>query len=119
MLLVVMGHVQLFVLPGTNKTIMSIIGASEMPIFFFISGFFGYKALDRWGKIKIHRQIYHKFRELIIPAAFFLFAFWFCFEITPEYIPLEKFLDGGFLGGYWFTPVLFEYFIVYFAIVYT
>lgn len=110
MFLVVFGHVLLgsFDIGGYNSVLSSILLTFRMPMFFFISGYIGYKAIDRWtwGFYKLSMK--KKLIVQIIPAAFFFVVYSLCHNTNPL-----LFYKTGF-GGYWFTFVLLEMFIVYF-----
>lgn len=92
----------------------SVVGAFfltfRMPMFFFISGYLGYKAIDKFS--------YSTYRELVRKKAFVQLVptaiFFSLFQISINRSPLVYFKEG--LTGYWFTLVLFELFITYYTI---
>lgn len=112
MLLVVFGHVFTFGFGDYNceAIIPSIFILFRMPVFFFISGFIGYKAIARWNRQFYVSNLKKKLVVQIIPALFFFTLFQLCHGKG-----LFSFVDEGF-GGYWFTFTLLEYFIVYFSV---
>ena len=82
--------------------------APVMPLFFFISGFLSYKqnlsVNDFWNNIR------HKFVFLIIPAV----AFRIVMNMV-KHVSIFHFITAG-MGGYWFTVVLFECFLIYYLL---
>lgn len=81
----------------------------RMPMFFLISGFVFYKAGVSWNKEQIVSFLKKKIPvQLIGPLVFYV--------VYVHVIYPDMFLDMFFVGskyGYWFTFVLFEYFIFY------
>ena len=81
-----------------------------MPTFFFISGFVLYKTNQVWNLKNVGLFIKKKFPVQIITTAIFFLVYLYIKEISL--------LDGLYSeskDGYWFTYVLFVYFIVYSA----
>ena len=80
----------------------------NMPIFFFVSGFLAYK--ENMAASQIQKRIWQKFQFLVIPAVVFkLFS-----DLLHEKNPILTIYDG--FGGYWFTIVLFECFLIYYLV---
>ena len=83
--------------------------APVMPLFFFVSGFLAYKQSmsvnDFWNNIR------HKFVFLVIPAVVFRIG-----QSMVKHHSLFGFITGG-MGGYWFTVVLFEVFLIYYLVI--
>lgn len=106
MFLVVLGHVCNWTLglDELHPTIPGLILYFRMPLFFFISGFIGFKAIDFWDKKHYGRRLLTKAKVQLIPTIVF-------FSI----IILLGIHSWAFPGGYWFTLVLFEMFLVYFS----
>lgn len=79
-----------------------------LPIFFVISGFLAYKpsmaVKDVWN------NIYKKFMFLVIPAVIFRMAL----NMMHHKNVFSFIVDG--MGGYWFTAVLFECFLIYYLV---
>ncbi|MBR4828595.1 MAG: acyltransferase [Muribaculaceae bacterium] len=94
-------------LPSITKYLLQI----RMPLFFFISGFVLYKAGVVWDTKQIVSFFKKKIPvQLISPFIFFLtFVF-----VTDKNLVESLFADGKV--GYWFTYVLFEYFVLYAAV---
>ena len=78
-----------------------------MPLFFFISGFVFYKTDRHWNFHTLKDFISKKFIFQIIPTAIFLCVFLY----LNHAIEWSSF--GTFKSGYWFTLILFEYFLFY------
>ncbi len=86
----------------------------RMPAFFFVSGFLAHGAGFGWTPRSAARLAWRKLRVQVIPALVFLCVFivlrrgdfWQCFTLCMR--SPEK-------GGYWFTWVLLQMFIVYYA----
>lgn len=102
MILVVYFHISAY---GFSSYVMGyndIIERFRMPLFFFISGWL-FKYIDR-PTIEIIKQ---KFIVQIVPTAFFLLLYLYVFD----YLSFASF--GSDKKGYWFTYVLFEFFVIY------
>lgn len=94
---------------GHYETLSSqMLYAPVMPLFFFVSGFLAYKQSmsvnDFWNNIR------HKFVFLVIPAVVFRIGL-----SMVKHHSLFGFITGG-MGGYWFTVVLFEVFLIYYLV---
>jgi fucose 4-O-acetylase-like acetyltransferase len=112
-LLVVTGHVIFFSFHNSFENVQmmrlwQILNAGlEVPIFFFISGFFSYKPVEPRGD-KIMNFIGQKFKALVIPAtAFMLFFCWL------HRINLIQAVIDPYKAGFWFTFSLFEIMLLY------
>ena len=102
MILVVYFHISAY---GFSSYVMGyndIIERFRMPLFFFISGWL-FKYIDRPTK-EIIKQ---KFMVQIVPTAFFLLLYLCIFD----YLSFDSF--GSDKKGYWFTYVLFEFFVIF------
>lgn len=117
MLLVVVNHTYGFGFDTNTKysMFMSLCLLFRMPLFFFISGFLAYKASFSWSAANTGRLLGKKLRVQIVPTLVFM---------TAEIALLAKHFwermgvawESPTKGGYWFTLVLLEMFIVYYAI---
>ena len=117
MLMVVTNHVYDMGF-GTNpkySMFMSLCLLFRMPLFFFISGFLAYKAAFTWQPGETGALILKKFRVQVIPTLVFMTAF---IALSPQ--PFWQFMETAWTnslkGGYWFTLVLLEMFLVYYAV---
>lgn len=108
MVVVVLGHVLLYMGIGGHDTVLgSILLTFRMPLFFFVSGYFSYRAINWWSKIRIAHILKRKFQAQIICTVVFGFVY-------------QVVIGGG--GGnlfihsfeiYWFTTVLFQMYLLY------
>lgn len=106
MLLVVLGHVLMVMGIEDHDTFLSrLLVSFRMPLFFFVSGFFSYRATSWWTKSKVKDIVSRKFKAQILCTIIFLSLYQFA---TLGSINLLK----GF-GGYWFTIVLFQMYILF------
>ena len=107
MILVVYFHIAAYGFGSYEIGYNDIIERFRMPTFFFISGWLFYKAGRIWGRQTITGMIRKKFMVQIIPTVVFMLL----------YLVMFNLLDVGSFGsdkkGYWFTVVLFEYFVIY------
>lgn len=110
-ILVIRGHVEIFGL-GISQTYeyMSrlMTYSFNMPIFFFISGYFAYKENMSIGSI--HKNIWNKFLYLVLPAV--AFSLYYNFISGSA---LVAFINEGF-DKYWFTITLFLCFLLYYLV---
>ncbi len=111
MFLVVMQHVDSFVLSGFNSPVYKVLLLIRMPMFFFISGFIGYKALNEWTHSFYVERLRKKAFVQLIPASIFFLLFCLVFAINP----IDTVMDNGF-QRYWFTYVLFYMFVIYYTL---
>lgn len=114
MLLVVFAHIELlgFGISPYSSTLGGIFVSFRMPMFFFISGYIAYKAIT-WDFGTYIKSVRKKAIVQLIPTIFFFSLF--TFSHMPE--AGEEVLQNGW-GGYWFTVVLFEFFLIYYTICY-
>lgn len=108
MILVVFGHVLLSMGFPTDSTVLgSILLTFRMPLFFFVSGFFAFRIMEKWTLIMTKTIMKRKIQAQVIATLFFYALFQFCHNDSPL-----LFLDDGF-SWFWFTVVLFQMFIIY------
>jgi hypothetical protein len=79
-----------------------------LPLFFFISGLVFYREEHIWNISFSIKQLYKKACMLIVPTCIFFSIF-----IYTKNIDAIGALTSDSKAGYWFTFVLFEYFIFY------
>lgn len=111
MILVVYAHVLQTTIGNHNVFAGQLFATFRMPMFFFISGFVAFKAIDRWSTDFFRQMMGKKFIVQIIPASIFFCLYNFVFSSNP----LDVFLADGFVR-YWFTYALFGMFLLYFTI---
>ena len=114
--LVVMGHVLTMCIRDIDgATIFKIIGEVHMPTFFFISGWFTYKATAD-GRIR-RPDLRQRAMQLIVPMIIVSSLWVLYFPDSGLRSPLPEGFDGlwtsEFKNGYWFTPVLFVIMALY------
>lgn len=112
MFLVVLGHIFVYTFnyDTTESVVSSFFITFRMPMFFFISGYIGYKAVERWNGAFYWQNLRKKAYIQLIPGLIFLFVY--CISHDKDY--LQTVLSSG-LNINWFTEVLFEMFLVYFT----
>ncbi len=112
MILVVMWHMLVMMgLSGNHSVLGSVINTFNMPLFFFISGFFAYKSPEKCGIIQVGRTYKRKIQALVIGT----FVFYSICLLCNNHSPINYFLEHG-INGYWFTLVLFQMISTYMAI---
>ena len=107
MILVLYFHIPSYCLGNAYIGFNDILEWVRMPLFFFISGFVFYKADRIWDSETIRTILKKKFMVQIIPMAVFMTLFLLLFG----YMEPNSF--GSDKKGYWYTFVLFEYFVLY------
>lgn len=114
--MVVMGHVLTICIRDIDAaTIFKIIGEVHMPIFFFISGWFTYKATAD-GRIR-RPDLRRRALQLIVPMVIVSTLWVLQFPYSGLRSPMAPGFDGlwtsEYKNGYWFTPVLFVIMALY------
>lgn len=107
MILVVYFHIAAYGFGSYEFGYNDIIEWFRMPTFFFISGWLFYKAGRIWDRQTITGMIRKKFMVQIIPTIVFMFLYLVMFNL----LDISSF--GSDKKGYWYTFVLFEYFVIY------
>ena len=107
MILVVYFHIAAYGFGSYELGYNDIIERFRMPTFFFISGWLFYKAGRIWNGKTIKSIIKKKFMVQMIPTAIFMLLYLMMFNL----LDISSF--GSDKKGYWFTIVLFEYFVIY------
>ena len=109
MILVVLNHVTGFCLGVDNVPSLNIYFYEfRMPLFFFVSGFVLYKSSLNWNLLYSYQFLKKKFPIQIISTCIFFFVF-----VYVNRLSLEASLWSDSKVGYWFTFVLFEFFLFY------
>ena len=120
MILVVAYHVAQVSFQETEKTSAALpfLVLMRMPLFFFVSGFLAYKASFSWTIPNALKLTWKKFKVQVIPTAVFLCLF-VIFRMKGDFLDgLLRLLASPTKGGYWFTWVLLQMFIIYYIICY-
>ena len=114
MILVVMWHISLYCLQSTHMiSYNSIMAQFRMPLFFFVSGFVFYKDTI-WKKFTLITFIKKKIAVQIITPTLFLALY-----IYIHKHPIMGLFFNDHRYGYWFTYVLFLYYLFYICITFT
>lgn len=118
MILVVAYHVAQFAFHENEKTSAALpfLVLMRMPLFFFVSGFLAYKANFSWTVPNALKLTWKKLKVQVIPTAVFLCVF-VIFKMKGDFLDnLLRLLASPTKGGYWFTLVLLQMFIIYYVI---
>lgn len=120
--MVVMGHVLTMCIRDIDRAVLfKIIGQVHMPLFFFISGYFTYKATAE-GKDFAYPNLWLRFKQLIIPFLTVSTIWIYYFPLSGLRSPLDSTWHGLYFSeyknGYWFTLCLFEIIVCYVATVF-
>lgn len=107
MMMVVISHCCTWIFGNHPFFNLYINHAIQIPLFFFISGFFAPKLTNK----PFYQVTTDKLIHLVIPALLVLFIFCWIFQLN--YLSI---LHEQLKGGYWFTLVLFVFIIIYISI---
>lgn len=109
MILVVLGHVLLYMgIGGEKTTLSSVLMSFRMPLFFFVSGYFSYRVTSWWSAPRIYNILGRKVSAQIVATVIFLSIFQIVFDGRLDF-------SQGF-RGYWFTIVLFQMYVLYLGV---
>lgn len=113
MFLVVLQHIEssFFGISAYDSVLGCILVSFRMPIFFFVSGYIAYKASILYDVKAYCVSLQKKAIVQLIPTIFFFSLFTF----SQFDSPIVQFAHNGF-GGYWFTFVLFEMFVIFYTL---
>lgn len=120
MILVVAYHVAQFAFHENEKTsaALAFLVLMRMPLFFFVSGFLAYKATFSWTVPNALKLTWKKFKVQVIPTLVFLCLF-VVFRKKGDFGDNFMLLMASpTKGGYWFTWVLLQMFIIYYVCCY-
>lgn len=105
MILVVFAHVEMTSFGFSPPTfINSLFMSFRMPLFFFISGFIGYKASTQWNWSTWWAMSKKKFLIQLIPT----FIFGLLYAYAYYHTDFHTFITHNGKLGYWFTIALLE-----------
>ena len=105
MILVVYSHVCGFCLGDRQMALNDVLFLFRLPCFFFISGWLFERSGYQWNGDTIWQTVKHKFMVQIVPTVIFLLI------LAPP--PLFFSCLGATKGGYWFTFLLFIFFVLH------
>lgn len=120
MILVVAYHVAQFAFHENEKTSSALpfLVLMRMPLFFFVSGFLAYKATFSWTIPNALKLTWKKFKVQVIPTLVFLCLF-VIFRMKGDFWDnFMRLMTSPTKGGYWFTWVLLQMFIIYYGCCY-
>lgn len=118
MILVVSYHVAQMAFGQSEKTSASLpfLVLFRMPLFFFVSGFLAYKSKWIWNAASFGSLVWKKIKVQVLPALVFLCAYiilrW-SFSFCDGFM---KAMASPTKGGYWFTWVLLQMFLIYYLV---
>jgi len=118
MILVVAYHVAQMAFEQNEKTSCSLpfLVLFRMPLFFFVSGFLAYKSRWIWTVASFFQLTWKKIKIQVLPAFVFLCVFLLLKGKQSFGDMLLHNLSLPTKGGYWFTWVLLQMFIIYYVI---
>lgn len=120
MILVVAYHVAQFAFHENEKTSAALpfLVLMRMPLFFFVSGFLAYKATFSWTAPNALRLTWKKVKVQVIPTVVFLCLFVIFRTKGGFWDNFLRLMASPTKGGYWFTWVLLQMFIIYYVCCY-
>ncbi len=118
MILVVAYHVAQISFGESEKTSTSLpfLVLMRMPLFFFVSGFLAYKSRWEWTASNFASITWKKVKVQVIPALVFLCAYLVLRGHLPFWDGFAKVMQSPTKGGYWFTWVLLQMFLMYYVV---
>ena len=118
MILVVAYHVAQFGFSESEKISASLpfLVLFRMPLFFFVSGFLAYKATWIWTPQSFVSLTWKKLKVQVLPALIFLCVFLVLKGKLPFAEGFMKSMHSPTKGGYWFTWVLLQMFLIYYIV---
>ena len=119
MILVVAYHVSMMGYGENPKdsSYLSLCVLFRMPLFFFISGFFAYSSRTQWSLPVLAQSLWKKVRIQVVPTVIF-FALFIIMLHRGSWDKAVSLLQHDTKGGYWFTIVLLQMFVIYFFFAY-
>ncbi len=108
MILVVFSHVMLFTFGIESSFVNEVFMSFRMPLFFFISGFIGYKAGVEWTGRTWWTMSRKKLMVQLIPT----FVFGLICAYAYQKLDFMAFVTSPAKLGYWFTIALLEMFLL-------
>lgn len=106
--LVVVGHAYHFGFAYYRSPLLLVLRSIDMPIFCFLSGYLAYRG---WRSIEqggAWLQLRRKCIQLLVPLILLPSLYNLCYDVG-----WQEMLLGVHHGGYWFTFVLFQLFVLY------
>lgn len=119
MLLVVAYHVAQFAFSQNEKTSCSLpfLVLMRMPLFFFVSGFLAHRVHFLWTLENVASTLWKKVQIQVLPALVFLGIFIVLRRSGAFWDNFVDVMQRGTKGGYWFTWVLLQMFVIYYLVI--
>lgn len=117
MILVVSYHVAQMAFGQSEKISASLpfLVLFRMPLFFFVSGFLAYKSRWIWNAASFASLTWKKVKVQVLPALVFLCVLIIFRSKLPFFDAFMKVMASPTKGGYWFTWVLLQMFLIYYV----
>lgn len=112
MILVVFLHTIKYAFEFNHSFMLNLLGTFRMPLFFFVSGFVGYKANMIWSKQTWLKMSRKRLRTQLLPTL----LIGLIYTYTYVNVGFTSFIVQGWKYGYWFTFVLFEMFVILYTL---
>lgn len=112
MILVVFSHIEGMLFKDYYSFVNQVFMSFRMPLFFFISGFIGYKANMIWSKQTWWTMSKKKLMMQLLPTLFFGLIYTYAYM----HVDFTTFILAELKLGYWFTIVLFEMFVILYTL---
>ena len=112
MILVVFYHISLMSFGTDSSFVNQLFMSFRMPLFFFISGFIGYKANVVWNGKTWWSMSKKKILIQLLPT----FVFGLIYAYAYRHIDFKTFVMDFTKYGYWFTIVLLEMFLIVYTL---
>lgn len=108
MLLVIYHHLVIYCMPDYSSGLNLFFVSFRMPMFFFISGFVSYKAIETWTGKQYQWAIRKKIEGQLLPSIIILL--FFCMFMELNYITA---IMSELKYGYWFTFASFGIYVIW------
>lgn len=112
MLLVIFGHIEIYSAAPISE-MSKIIYTFHMPLFFFISGFLSYS--PNYNLRTVIPSLTKRFLNIFVPTLIIASLF-LIINASIAGLTLKDMMYDVYKGGYWFTLVMMEIFILYIPI---
>lgn len=118
MILVVSYHVAQMAFGQSEKISASLpfLVLFRMPLFFFVSGFLAYRSTWIWNAASFGSLTWKKIKVQVLPALIFLCVYIILRWKVPFWEGFSNAMASPTKGGYWFTWVLLQMFLIYYVV---
>lgn len=116
MILVVAYHVAQITFSQNLKSSASLpfLALMRMPLFFFVSGYLSYRVSWEWSVNRVGHELWKKLLVQVIPALLFLCLYVIFRQKGSFETNFMNLLSHSTKGGYWFTWVLLQMYVLYY-----